>query len=1327
MVRRVLQTASLSLSLSNLIQVNSAQGWISGDGFGSDSTDVLVGQATSYDNCIQLVKESEPDANGATVVEGGVGSCWAEFNMEIGQHIDTTSFETIIFEDDDYSSIYGTEYDESTGFGANLSHLWSQGDGSGPNSQEFYVGHATSYQNCIDLVRNEHPSANGATVVEGGVGACWAEINMESVLDLSGYETINFDDVMEEIFEGSEGTFDNFSQGNSDELVDGWFDAASSVQCGSSGATISRSSRILNGDVQDRGTYPWMVALFYYQNGVYDQYTHPFCAGTLISDRFVLTASSCIYDFMEEIHMTFGTHNVMQAEKEFQSLMSTKWWIHPSSTQYDYINKNNIAIILITSGKVQFNQFTQPICLPMNGIEHDILSEVSSSNPEGETDLLIAGWGEVKLNSWGKYSDELKAGYVKLIEKSTCEELHYEDIHENNICAGMLDKNYKNGLVDICDGDIGGPLAFQDSDGTWGLLGLSSSSFCGQKNMPPVFVRITPYLRWINNTISRFADSEIIPEDSETSFYDGGEWSSYTWNDTYWDDTYVDSYTDYNGGNNEFNDNPNAQGINEVPNYNRTWSCGQVPMRANEDRNNRIVGGQEAPKGYFPWQVGVASYYQGAPWCGGSLVSPRFVVSACHCFESDPWATYWLSIGDHDNSVNEGSEQWLRSLQVFMHPNWDSSTIDNDIAVIQLDGEVKFDNNVQPICLNRQEDRFESESTYNKPNGKTDLLVSGWGNMNDNGENYPDKLQYVAVKPINYERCSNDFWSGLLTNSMACAGYTEGEKDSCQGDSGGPLAFEDDEGVWTLYGVVSWGGKCAAAKLPGIYAKVSIATAWIDGIVGLSADGNDVTESGGGVTVETSESADAVSEFTCGAPVLGLDQDTTLTFSRIIGGDGAPIGSFPWQVAVSDSISGIPFCSGALISQRYVVSSAPNLADRTSVWLAFGQDNWGFTQEQTQNFKSAHIIMHENFVSSSYDFGLALIEIDGLVEFNDYISPVCIPSINEDFGFNDESSVTSPEGHTNLYVSGWGSTAEQGPISEKLNYAVVKPINQEVCQHWYSDYGSITSNMMCAGYEMGETDTCRGDGGAPLVSRTDGAWVLHGLSSWGVGCALAGFPTVYANVGSMSQWIYDNSDLTDVTINRPFVEDPATVISSSSPTVSASDEISESLESELSEISEFIDPSGMELTCTKTTSKDSTLTRVVGGQHAMHGAFPWQVAFSDYRGGSPWCGGSILSKSWVVSAAHCFQNGGKVWMMFGADDWTNPTGVEQYLSSKRIINHEDYDDTTIDNDIALIETFGEITFNEYIMPICFDQDTSRFEGETDWFKPEGSQKPDFLT
>ncbi|CAK0889241.1 unnamed protein product [Prorocentrum cordatum] len=108
------------------------------------------------------------------------------------------------------------------------------------------------------------------------------------------------------------------------------------------------------------------------------------------------------------------------------------------------------------------------------------------------------------------------------------------------------------------------------------------------------------------------------------------------------------------------------------------------------------------------------------------------------------------------------------------------------------------------------------------------------------------------------------------------------------------------------------------------------------------------------------------------------------------------------------------------------------------------------------------------------------------------------------------------------FITGWGTLSFGGSQPDLLQEAQVRITSNAECSAAYGD-GKITDGMVCAQgiNDAGEvTDACQGDSGGPLVCATDGdAYVLHGATSWGDGCADARYPGVWARVNHVRAWI----------------------------------------------------------------------------------------------------------------------------------------------------------------------------------------------------------------
>ncbi|CAG0917985.1 unnamed protein product, partial [Notodromas monacha] len=227
-----------------------------------------------------------------------------------------------------------------------------------------------------------------------------------------------------------------------------------------------------------------------------------------------------------------------------------------------------------------------------------------------------------------------------------------------------------------------------------------------------------------------------------------------------------------------------------------------------------IVGGKLALIQDWPWIV--ALLRDGTdPYCGGALITNRHVLTASHCVQPFTAPEIKVRVGEHDFDVTTDSfHKDFGVRRIIKHPQYNTKTYHNDIAVISMDGTADFSCNVWPICLPDVGDEYT---------GKT-ATVAGWGTVSYGGET-SNQLREVSFAVWNQDDCSKSYPSRIQDTQM-CAGVAEGGKDSCQGDSGGPLVMEKD-GRFQLIGIVSYGARCAQAGFPGVYTKVNKYMDWI--------------------------------------------------------------------------------------------------------------------------------------------------------------------------------------------------------------------------------------------------------------------------------------------------------------------------------------------------------------------------------------------------------------------------------------------------------------------------------------------------------------------
>ncbi|XP_007528316.1 coagulation factor IX [Erinaceus europaeus] len=229
----------------------------------------------------------------------------------------------------------------------------------------------------------------------------------------------------------------------------------------------------------------------------------------------------------------------------------------------------------------------------------------------------------------------------------------------------------------------------------------------------------------------------------------------------------------------------------------------------------RIVGGENAEPGQFPWQVLLTENFE--PFCGGSIINEKWIVTAAHCIK--PGVNITVVAGEYDTEKAEDTEQRRNVTRAILHHKYNATInkYNHDIALLELDRPLTLNSYVTPVCI---ADREYTNLFLKFRSG----YVSGWGKVFNRGRS-SNILQYLRVPFVDRATCLRSTKFSIY-NNMFCAGYQEGGKDSCQGDSGGPHVNEV-EGVSFLTGIISWGEECAMKGKYGIYTKVSLYVNWI--------------------------------------------------------------------------------------------------------------------------------------------------------------------------------------------------------------------------------------------------------------------------------------------------------------------------------------------------------------------------------------------------------------------------------------------------------------------------------------------------------------------
>lgn len=235
---------------------------------------------------------------------------------------------------------------------------------------------------------------------------------------------------------------------------------------------------------------------------------------------------------------------------------------------------------------------------------------------------------------------------------------------------------------------------------------------------------------------------------------------------------------------------------------------------------SRIIDGQPAPAGMFPYMASIQFYFRGRyeHTCGGVLISDTQVATAAHCALNADLGQFRVVL--NRSRLSDEGEGEVRSVVAWTtHPRYPADLGGYDFAVLELDEPVY---GIAPVTL--------GERGSLPPEG-AHLRAVGWGwTSYSDPDSGPDALQmadlpYVAVQAC--QRLHSDPAEPILVNPETdlCAGGSGAS--SCFGDSGGPLLQADPQraGNWLLVGLTSRGRRrCSDA--PGVYTSVLSDTLW---------------------------------------------------------------------------------------------------------------------------------------------------------------------------------------------------------------------------------------------------------------------------------------------------------------------------------------------------------------------------------------------------------------------------------------------------------------------------------------------------------------------
>lgn len=240
----------------------------------------------------------------------------------------------------------------------------------------------------------------------------------------------------------------------------------------------SLGSRIVGGRETVPNEFPWQVSL--HARGSHH------CGGSILNEEWIVTAAHCALWPRSSYRVLAGSHNLRAQEKTRQRRSVRKIFSHRKFNlrTIDY----DIALMKL-SRPLHFGrrQIVGPICLPRPG--EDFIGRVCTAS----------GWGSTSHG--GRVPAKLRSAKLPIWKHKECAKAYRNMLRvtPRMVCAG-----YKQGGKGTCSGDSGGPLICERKDRSWVLAGITSwGGVCAAPRQPSVFARVSYFVKWINDTISR--------------------------------------------------------------------------------------------------------------------------------------------------------------------------------------------------------------------------------------------------------------------------------------------------------------------------------------------------------------------------------------------------------------------------------------------------------------------------------------------------------------------------------------------------------------------------------------------------------------------------------------------------------------------------------------------------------------------------------------------------------------------------------------------------------------------------------------------------------
>ncbi|CAF4692843.1 unnamed protein product [Rotaria sp. Silwood1] len=825
-----------------------------------------------------------------------------------------------------------------------------------------------------------------------------------------------------------------------------------------------------------------------------------------------------------------------------------------------------------------------------------------SQYPKNTTRLAVMGWNSIKQGSVDIFQ-ALQQGEIFAIDNNDPMCLRSLIDREKQFCAGSL----KDGR-DPCYGDTGGPI-LQWMDNRWEQVGIASYSRCGIPGYPSIYTRLAYYINWINSI-------------------------TITHNESLYTTTTRSPPVTYNCDRN-----------------NVTCGCGYRPVQIS---TSRIIGGENAIPNSWSMIVSIRgklsnSDINGKHICGGTIINEWYIITAAHCVDQTSLIAYsniTVSIGLYNQSELNHK---LRSIQrIILHPLWrQGKQFSNDIALLHLSEALDFQTNpfITQTCRLRPMNSVEYITNY--PLNGTVLATIGWGQLDDG--TFPDMLQQVNLYSMHYNdsACAQVIYD---YDVQFCAGVYGGRKSVCIGDSGGPI-FQWIGNRWEQVGITSYfPNKCTRRGYPAVFTRLASYYDWIEWNINPynyttltstppSSSTTTTSQTSSLVTITSTTERPSI-RYRCNRTVscgCGLI-DVLFISSEIV--DSFDARAFSWTMIVSIRFNDTDqhSCTGTVLADQYILTSA-RCVQNQSLWkIIVASGVYRLSNVPSRTYQVDRIHQHPHFRKrrNYFENDIALLHLTKPINtgISRLYTRACVPKINS---LVDISQY--PSNKTQLAIIGWKITKEnQIYLSNTLQQAEIVVIDNKDPMCLKSNVDS--NKQFCAEFKHNKNNSCPSDSGAPIFKWMDGYWDQVGIIS-SDRCEVNYQTNIYTRLAYYYDWMtsilnYDNVTMATIT------------------------------QLNATKVPIIYDCSKKKVNCgCGYTNVELIQSRIIGGGNAVEASWTMFVSLRILNSNKHLCGGTLLSESYILTAAHCVQS----FSLIDPFDLTIVAGITNRSDASRYIGH----------------------------------------------------------